>query len=76
MSEEPVPATARQQLEPAAADAVRAYAARTRANADRLAAVLEDIAARGLPSAEECTPWEDLREQHLARLVAQRPVVA
>lgn len=35
----------RQQLEPAAADAVRAYAARTRENADQLAAVLEDIAA-------------------------------
>ncbi|MEU6460300.1 hypothetical protein, partial [Streptomyces sp. NPDC047065] len=63
MSEQPAPAdTARQQLEPAAADAVRAYAARTRENADQLAAVLEDIAVNGLPSVEDCTPWEELRE--------------
>jgi hypothetical protein len=67
---------ARQQLEPAAADAVRAYAAKTRENADRLAAVLEDIATNGLPAVEECTPWEELREEHLARLAAQRPAVA
>ncbi|MFI9080995.1 hypothetical protein ACIGW8_31755 [Streptomyces sioyaensis] len=74
MSEQPAPATAaRQQLEPAAADAVRAYAAKTRENADRLAAVLEDIATNGLPSVEECTPWEELREKRLARLAAQRP---
>ncbi|WP_405827212.1 MULTISPECIES: hypothetical protein [unclassified Streptomyces] len=77
MSQEPAPAsTVRQPLEPAAADAVRAYAARTRENADRLAGVLEDIAANGLPSVEECTPWEELREAHLARLAAQRPAVA
>ncbi|MEU3243344.1 MULTISPECIES: hypothetical protein [unclassified Streptomyces] len=77
MSEQPVPADhGRQQLEPAAADAVRAYAARTRESADRLAAVLEDIAANGLPAAEDCTPWEELREAHLARLSAQRPAVA
>ncbi|MEV5787158.1 hypothetical protein AB0M86_40895 [Streptomyces sp. NPDC051639] len=77
MSEQPAPADhARQQLEPAAADAVRAYAARTRESADRLAAVLEDIAANGLPAAEDCTPWEELREAHLTRLAAQRPAVA
>ncbi|WP_329529575.1 hypothetical protein [Streptomyces sp. NBC_01462] len=77
MSEQPAPADhARQQLEPAAADAARAYAARTRESADRLAAVLEDIAANGLPSAEDCTPWEELREAQLARLAAQRPAVA
>jgi hypothetical protein len=75
MSEQPTPAV-RQPLEPAAADAVRAYAAKTRENADQLAAVLEDIAANGLPSVEECTPWEELREAHLARLAAQRPAVA
>lgn len=46
MSQEPA---ARQPLEPAAADAVRAYAARTRADADRFASALEDIAANGLP---------------------------
>ncbi|GGU61471.1 hypothetical protein [Streptomyces lavendofoliae] len=78
MSEQPAPAaeTARQQLDPAAADAVRAYAARTRASADQFASVLEEIAANGLPSVEECTPWEELREQHLARLTRQRPAVA
>ncbi|MGW1496451.1 hypothetical protein [Streptomyces sp. NPDC002402] len=77
MSEQPAPADhARQQLEPAAADAVRAYAAKTRANADQFAAVLEDIAENGLPSVEDCTPWEELREAHLARLASQRPAVA
>ncbi|MFD4144556.1 hypothetical protein [Streptomyces sp. NPDC058572] len=77
MSEQPAPTdTDRQQLEPAAADAVRAYAAKTRENADQLAAVLEDIATNGLPSVEDCAPWEELREAHLARLAAQRPAVA
>lgn len=77
MSEKPAPAdTARQQLEPAAADGLRAYAARTRESAGQLAAVLEDIAAHGLPSVEDCTPWEELREAHLARLAARRPSVA
>ncbi|MFE7579822.1 hypothetical protein ACFU5Z_34260 [Streptomyces sp. NPDC057521] len=78
MSEQPTPAdtAVRQQLEPDAADGLRAYAARTRENADQLAAVLEDVAANGLPSVEGCTPWEDLRERHLARLTAQRPAVA
>ncbi|MGR6968126.1 hypothetical protein ACU639_00620 [Streptomyces cynarae] len=78
MSEQPATSAdhARQQLEPAAADAVRAYAARTRAKADQFAAVLEDIAANGLPSVEDCTPWEELRETHLDRLAGQRPAVA
>ncbi|GGP32410.1 hypothetical protein GCM10018980_68470 [Streptomyces capoamus] len=77
MSDQPGPSvTVRQQLDPAAADAVRAYAARTRAAADQFAGVLEDIAANGLPPVEECTPWEELREQHLARLARQRPAVA
>ncbi|MFJ2591254.1 hypothetical protein [Streptomyces sp. NPDC087538] len=78
MSDQPAPAdtTIRQQLEPAAADAVRAYAARTRENADQLAAILEDIATNGLPAVEDCTPWEELRETHLARLAARRPAVA
>ncbi|MER6187718.1 hypothetical protein [Streptomyces sp. NPDC001652] len=40
------------------------------------AAVLEDIAENGLPAVEDCTPWEELREQHLARLAKQRPAVA
>ncbi|MEV7470858.1 hypothetical protein AB0O20_30790 [Streptomyces kronopolitis] len=77
MSEKPAPAdTARHQLQPDAADGLRAYAARTRESADRFAAVLEDIAANGLPAVEDCTPWEELREAHLARLAAQRPAVA
>ncbi|SHH39495.1 hypothetical protein [Streptomyces sp. 3214.6] len=77
MSEQPATADhTRQQLEPAAADAVRAYAAQTRERADQFAAALEDVAANGLPSVEDCTPWEELREAHLARLAAQRPAVA
>jgi hypothetical protein len=75
MDEQPT-TTDRQKLPPAAADEVRAYAARTRANADRLAAVLEDIADNGLPAPEDCTPWEELRENLFARLAAQRPNVA
>ncbi|WP_326844490.1 hypothetical protein OHB33_40755 (plasmid) [Streptomyces sp. NBC_01558] len=73
MSQEPA---RRQPLEPSAAEAVRAFAARTRADADQLAGALEDIAANGLPAVEDCTPWEELREAHLARLTAQRPAVA
>ncbi|MGW7427896.1 hypothetical protein ACWGJB_49750 [Streptomyces sp. NPDC054813] len=78
MTDQPAPAdgVVRQQLEPAAADAVRAYAAQTRERADQFAAVLEDIAENGLPSPDDCTPWEELREAHLARLAAQRPAVA
>lgn len=77
MSDQPAPAeTVRQTLEPRTAEAVRAHAARTRAGADRYAAALEDIAANGLPSVEDCTPWEELREAQLARLAAQRPAVA
>ncbi|MFB8106873.1 MULTISPECIES: hypothetical protein [Streptomyces] len=78
MSNQPAPAdnTVRQQLEPDTADGLRAYAARTRESADQLAAVLEDIATNGLPDPEQCTPWEELRETHLARLTAQRPAVA
>lgn len=43
-------AHARQQLEPASTDGLRAYAAKTRENADQLAAVLEDTATNGLPN--------------------------
>ncbi|MEU3829959.1 hypothetical protein GT045_02905 [Streptomyces sp. SID486] len=76
MSQEPACAdSVRRPLEPAAADAVRAYAAQTRARADEFAAVLEDIAANGLPAVEDCTPWEDLRETHLARLARRRSAV-
>ncbi|MGW7244595.1 hypothetical protein [Streptomyces sp. NPDC054804] len=61
---------------PCGADAVRAYAAKTREQGDQFAAVLEDIAENGLPSREDRTPSEDLRESHLTRLVRQRPAVA
>ncbi|MFJ9634957.1 hypothetical protein ACIRU8_45430 [Streptomyces sp. NPDC101175] len=78
MSEQPAPAdpALRQQLAPEAVDAVLAYAAQTRTRADQFATVLEDIATHGLPDPEQCTPWEDLREQHLARLARERPAVA
>ncbi|MGW0087328.1 hypothetical protein [Streptomyces sp. NPDC003393] len=46
----------------------RAYAARTRADADQLAAALMTSPGNGLPDPEQCRPWEELRETHLARL--------
>ena len=61
---------------PGGADALRAYAARTRENADLLAGVLEDIALNGLPDPAVCTPWEELRERKLAQLYAARGNVA
>lgn len=81
MSEQPAPdvqppAAGREPLTPDGAEALRAYAARTRENADRLAAVLEDIAANGLPDPADCVPWEELRERKLAELHAARGHVA
>lgn len=70
------PAGGREALTPDGAQALRAYAARTRENADRLAAVLEDIALNGLPDPADCTPWEELRERKLAQLHAVRGHVA
>ncbi|MFK0132361.1 hypothetical protein ACIQRZ_18650 [Streptomyces rubiginosohelvolus] len=70
------PTRAGQQLDPTAVAGLQARAERTRADADRYAAVLEDIATNGLPSIEDCSPWEELREAQLARLAAQRPAVA
>ncbi|MFF4858670.1 hypothetical protein ACFY2N_27700 [Streptomyces rubiginosohelvolus] len=70
------PTRAGQQLDPTAVAGLQARAERTRSEADRYAAVLEDIAANGLPSVEGCTPWEELREAQLDRLAAQRPAVA
>lgn len=55
---------------------MHAYAAKSRADADWYAVVLEDIATNGLPDPEQCTPWEKLREARLTRLAAQRPAVA
>ncbi|MFJ3673782.1 hypothetical protein ACIPSE_45805 [Streptomyces sp. NPDC090106] len=78
MSDQPAPgdAAVRQRLDAETADALRALAAQARTRADQFAAVLEDIAANGLPAVEDCTPWEELREAHRARLAAQRPAVA
>ncbi|MFJ1708518.1 hypothetical protein [Kitasatospora sp. NPDC088346] len=58
----------REQLAPEGADALRALAAEERGRAEQLAAFLEDVAANGLPDPEACTPWEELRERHLAEL--------
>lgn len=57
MSDQPAPAPRSQQpIEPVAADVLRAHAAQARARADQFAAVLEDVAANGLPDPEQCTP--------------------
>ncbi|MEU9134037.1 hypothetical protein AB0D08_39205 [Kitasatospora sp. NPDC048540] len=58
----------REQLAPEGADALRALAREERGRAEQLAAFLEDVAANGLPDPEDCTPWEELRERHLAEL--------
>lgn len=68
----PQPAPRREPLTPESADALRAYAARTREQADSLAAVLEDIAVNGLPDPEDCIAWEEIRERKLAQLHAER----
>lgn len=71
-----LPTPGREPLPPEGADALRAYAARKREQADQVAAVLEDIAANGLPDIEDCVPWEELRETKLAQLHTQRGHVA
>ncbi|MET9466118.1 hypothetical protein ABZY44_15235 [Streptomyces sp. NPDC006544] len=70
MSEQP--AAERRPLDATAADAVRAYAAGERARTDRLASVLEDIAAHGYPPAESGVPWETARDNHLAELAGEQ----
>ncbi|MEV8444342.1 hypothetical protein [Streptomyces parvus] len=69
----PVPGTS---WVPPPSPGLQAHAERTRSDADRYAAVLEDIATNGPPPVEDCTPREELREAQLARLAAQRPAVA
>uniref|UniRef100_A0AAU1IAW6 Uncharacterized protein n=1 Tax=Streptomyces sp. NBC_00180 TaxID=2903632 RepID=A0AAU1IAW6_9ACTN len=69
-------APGREPLTPEGAQALRAYAARKREQADQVAAVLEDLAENGLPAVEECVPWEELREAKLAQLHSQRGHVA
>ncbi|WP_326673367.1 hypothetical protein [Streptomyces canus] len=72
----PQPAPGREPLTPEGAQALRAYAARKREQADQVAAVLEDIAENGLPAIEDCVPWEELREAKLTQLHAHRGHVA
>ncbi|MFG2825037.1 hypothetical protein ACGFX4_37125 [Kitasatospora sp. NPDC048365] len=50
------------------ADSLRVLAAQERGRAEQLATFLEDVADRGLPSLEECQPWEELRERRLSEL--------
>lgn len=82
MSDQPAPddvqppAAGRESLTEDGAQALRAYAARTREDADLLAGVLEDIALNGLPDPATCTPWEELRERKLEQLHAARGHVA
>lgn len=81
MSEHTEPAGApaaggREPMSPEGAQALRAYAARKREQADQVAAVLEDLAANGLPAIEDCVPWEELREAKLTQLHTQRGHVA
>jgi hypothetical protein len=70
------PAADRQPVTPEGADALRAYAARTRSSANELATFLEEVAANGLPSPENTTPWEVVRDRRLAELAEQRGHVA
>ncbi|MFD9130445.1 hypothetical protein [Kitasatospora sp. NPDC059571] len=62
--------TERQTLDPRSAAALRAFADEQRARTDRLTAALEDIARHGLPRAEDCVPWEVVRDRRLAELAA------
>jgi hypothetical protein len=60
--------TGREPVGPAEANALRSWADRERNNGATLAHVIEDIAANGLPDPENCIPWEELRDRHLAGL--------
>ncbi|MFI9271349.1 hypothetical protein ACIGXM_11630 [Kitasatospora sp. NPDC052896] len=62
----------RRPLTVEAAAALREYAAGQRARTERFTEVLEDIAANGLPRAEDCTPWEAIRDRRLAEIAGRR----
>ncbi|MFH8410675.1 hypothetical protein ACH4FX_38780 [Streptomyces sp. NPDC018019] len=51
-----------------AAAYLREWAQREQAASPELAAVLNSIADNGLPRPDECTPWEQLRDEHYKRL--------
>ena len=70
------PAADHQPVTPKGADALRAYAARTRSSADQLATYLEEVAVNGQPTPENTTPWEVVRDRRLAELAEQRGHVA
>ncbi|WP_405021671.1 hypothetical protein OHV05_36720 (plasmid) [Kitasatospora sp. NBC_00070] len=57
--------------DPATVDPLRSWASAERRRAEELAAALDGIAQHGLPSPEECTPWETLRAGLLAGLEAE-----
>lgn len=52
--------------------ALRTAAHHERQRAAKLATVLEDIAANGLPDPAECAPWEEVRERMWERLKTQQ----
>ncbi|MGW6941399.1 hypothetical protein ACWGF3_20705 [Streptomyces xanthophaeus] len=76
MSHDEQPPTTGGRAASAGADSLRAYAARTRARANELAAFLEEVAANGVPGPEETTSWEVVRDRRLAELDAERGHVA
>jgi hypothetical protein len=57
-----------QPLSEKAAAGLRARAEQEREKSPELAAVLEEIAANGLPDPAECTPWEEIRDRRYAEL--------
>ena len=57
-----------QPLDEQAAAELRTWADQERADSPELAAALEDIAANCMPDPDECTPWEQIRDQRYAEL--------
>ncbi|MFD7661037.1 hypothetical protein [Streptomyces sp. NPDC059788] len=51
-----------------AAANLRDWADRERERAPELAHILDAFAANGLPTPDECTPWEQVRDEQYARL--------
>ncbi|MCX4625326.1 hypothetical protein [Streptomyces sp. NBC_01443] len=72
MSDHGQPPATEPQAAHEGADSLLAYAARTRAKANDLAAFLEDVAANGAPGPEETMPSETVRDRRLAELDAER----
>lgn len=50
-------------------EGLREAAAQERQNGSaELAALMERYAEHGLPRVEDCTPWEEIRDEHYRRL--------